>query len=81
MSTSEMFTTEMPISSTSSLTTPTISPTPFIPTSSTLSPNPPNPVKNWVVVDEETNVTCIMVKFAASFVVPFYTIFGQVTKC
>jgi hypothetical protein len=37
---------------------------------------------NWVVVDEETNVTCIVVKLAASFVVPFHTISGQViVKC
>jgi hypothetical protein len=81
MSTTEMSSTEM---STTPSTTPFIpTPTTFIPVSPTYpptpKPNPPNPAMNWVVVDEQTNVTCIVVKLAASFVIPYLKVNNQVT--
>ena len=30
----------------------------------------------WVVTDESTNITCIVVKLAASFVIPYSTPLG-----
>ncbi|XP_046444416.1 lysosome-associated membrane glycoprotein 1-like [Daphnia pulex] len=83
MSTTEMSSTEMSTtpSTTPFIPTTTTSPTTFIPVSPTYpptpKPNPPNPAMNWVVVDEQTNVTCIVVKLAASFVIPYLKVNGQ----
>ncbi|XP_057374873.1 lysosome-associated membrane glycoprotein 1-like isoform X3 [Daphnia carinata] len=63
--------------------TPTIIPsTPsstITPSTSTPKPNPPHPSgTNWVVVDEETNITCIVVKLSATMIIPYQTINGNV---
>ncbi|KZS09758.1 putative Lysosome-associated membrane glycoprotein 1 [Daphnia magna] len=72
--------TTYPTTVTPSTTYPTtVTPSTIYPTTSTPKPNPPHPSgMNWVVVDEETNITCIVVKLSATILIPYKTISGNV---
>lgn len=68
-------TTEPTTPSTTTMSTTTSQPTTVKPT--TPRPNPPTSSGTWVVTDESTNITCIVVKLAASFVIPYSTPLGE----
>lgn len=55
----------------------TLSTTTIPTTTTTAKPNPPSTTGAWTVVDELTNITCVVLKMAASFVIPYKTDLGE----